>query len=77
LHFIAPGGEKVKYFEVVMEEVIISDFTQVALDGIPTESINFNYGRITTTYVQQNRTDGAGGGSVVDGWDRIANKRMA
>jgi type VI secretion system secreted protein Hcp len=71
------GGEKVKYFEVVMDEVIISNFTQIAIDGIPFESIDFNYGRITTTYVQQNRTDGTGGGNVIDGWDQIANKRMA
>lgn len=71
------GGDKVKYFEIVMDEVIISSYTHVAQEGVPCESIQLNYGRIRTTYVKQMRDTGAAGGSVIDGWDRIANKRHA
>lgn len=44
------GGDKVKYFEVLLEEVIISNYTQHANDGIPSETISLNYGKIKTTY---------------------------
>ncbi|WP_131107689.1 type VI secretion system tube protein Hcp [Pseudomonas sp. Sample_10] len=69
------GGEKQKYYEVVLEEVIISSYAQAANEGVPTESISLNYGRIKTIYIQQKRTDGAGGGNVAGGWDRISNKK--
>ncbi len=39
------GGDKVKYFEVLLEEVIISNYTQHANDGIPSETISLNYGK--------------------------------
>jgi len=75
------GGDKVKYMEVKMEEVIISS---VALggngkggDSLPTESVSFNYGRIKWTYTQQKRKDGAKGGNVAGGWDLTANKVVA
>ncbi|WP_311971650.1 type VI secretion system tube protein Hcp [Pseudomonas baltica] len=71
------GGEKLKYFEIVLEEVIISSYTQIAQDGIPLESIQFNYGRIKTTYTQQRRSDGGEAGNVAAGWDQIANKQYA
>ncbi|QVX16929.1 type VI secretion system tube protein Hcp [Pseudomonas congelans] len=68
------GGDKVKYFEVLLEEVIISNYTQHANDGIPSETISLNYGKIKTTYTQQKRSDGAGEGNVSGGWNRINNK---
>jgi len=71
------GGEKLKYFEIQLEEVIISSYSQVANDGVPTETISLDYGRIKTIYTQQKRTDGGGGGNVADGWDRIANKKCS
>ncbi|MNL17708.1 hypothetical protein D3C87_1388170 [compost metagenome] len=71
------GGEKLKYFEIQLEEVIISSYSQVANDGVPTETISLDYGRIKTIYTQQKRTDGAGGGNVAGGWDRIANKKCS
>jgi type VI secretion system Hcp family effector len=71
------GGEKQKYFEIVLEEVIISSYSQHANDGVPTESLSLNYGRIKTIYTQQKRTDGAGGGNVAGGWDRISNKKYS
>ncbi|MHC8315642.1 Hcp family type VI secretion system effector [Pseudomonas sp. LB3P31] len=71
------GGDKLKYFEITLEEVIISMYSQVANDGVPTETISLNYGRIKTTYTQQKRADGAGGGNVAGGWDRINNKKYS
>ncbi|MBD8707696.1 MULTISPECIES: Hcp family type VI secretion system effector [unclassified Pseudomonas] len=67
------GGEKLKYFEIVLEEVIISDYSHSATDGVPREVVQLDYGRIKTNYVQQRRSDGGGGGNVTGGWDRIKN----
>ena len=68
------GGEKVKFFEIMLEEVIISNYLQTASDRITTETVSLNYGKIKTTYVQQNRTDGNVGGNVCGGWDRTTTK---
>lgn len=71
------GGEKLKYYEVILEEVIIADYTQEVSSGVPVEIVQLNYGRIKTTYIQQKRQDGTGGGSIAGGWDRIGNKKYA
>ncbi|RML50609.1 hypothetical protein ALQ93_01256 [Pseudomonas syringae pv. pisi] len=75
------GTDKLKYLEIVLEEVIISS---VSLNGngdveggFPTETVRLNYGRIKMTYTQQKRADGQGGGQVVGGWDGISNKVYA
>lgn len=67
------GGDKLKYYEIVLEEVIIADYAQSASDGVPREVVQLDYGRIKTNYVQQRRSDGGGGGNVTGGWDRIKN----
>ena len=71
------GTDKLKYYEIVLEEVIIADYTQNAAAGIPVEIVQLNYGRIKTVYTQQKRSDGAGGGNIAGGWDRISNKRYS
>lgn len=71
------GTDKLKYYEIVLEEVIIADYTQNAAAGIPVEVVQLNYGRIKTVYTQQKRNDGAGGGNIAGGWDRISNKRYS
>jgi type VI secretion system secreted protein Hcp len=72
------GGDKMRYLEIKMEEVIISSVTPVGHPqgeyGFPTETVKLNYGRIKWTYTQQKRVDGSGGGNVVGGWDLTANK---
>jgi type VI secretion system secreted protein Hcp len=73
------GGDKVKYMEIKMEQVIISSVTpsgsaKGAKESFPTEIVKFNYGKIKWIYTQQKRTDGTGGGNVVGGWDLTANK---
>lgn len=71
------GGDKLKYHEIVLEEVIIADYSQSAEDGVPVEVVQLDYGRIKATYTQQMRKDGRGGGNITGGWDRIANKKFA
>lgn len=41
--------------------------------GIPTESVTFNYGKITTTYTKQARVGGGGAGEVPAGWSLEQN----
>jgi type VI secretion system secreted protein Hcp len=38
------------------------------------EEVSFDFGKIKTTYTQQKRADGGGGGQVAGGWDAEANK---
>lgn len=81
------GGDKVTYLVIDLEEVVVSSVNFIAggaqaaddkeVSDLPTEEIKFNFARIKTTYTQQNRTDGQGGGNVVGGWDRTANKTFA
>jgi len=72
------GGDKLKYMEVKMEQVIISSVhpggSAGGNDSFPTESVAFNYGKVKWTYTQQKRADGSGGGNVTGGWDLTANK---
>ncbi|GHD57790.1 MULTISPECIES: Hcp family type VI secretion system effector [Jeongeupia] len=74
------GGDKVKYMEVKLEQVLISKVepTGSANDsGFPQEKVSFSYGKIKWTYTQQKREDGSGGGNVSSGWDLTANKTIA
>ncbi|EFW82839.1 Hcp family type VI secretion system effector [Pseudomonas savastanoi] len=75
------GTDKLKYLEIVLEEVIISSVSLNGNGGVeggfPTETVRLNYGRIKMTYTQQKRADGQGGGQVAGGWDGIANKVYA
>lgn len=73
------SGDKLRYLEVVMEQVIVSKVvpTGTAGEGFPQESISFNYGKIKWTYTQQKRSDGSGVGNTVAGWDLTANKVTA
>jgi type VI secretion system secreted protein Hcp len=72
------GGDKMKYMEIKMEEVIVSSVASSGTSkgeyGFPIEAVSFNYGKIKWTYTQQKRADGSGGGNVVGGWDLTANK---
>ncbi|MFJ3076607.1 MULTISPECIES: type VI secretion system tube protein Hcp [Pseudomonas] len=81
------GGDKVTYLTITLEEVVISSVNflgNLPIDGeakaesdLPMEEIKFNFSRIKTTYTQQKRSDGAGGGKVTGGWDRSLNKVYA
>jgi type VI secretion system secreted protein Hcp len=87
LHVNRAGGDKVTYLVIDMEEVVVSSVDFVGggnqtgdskeLSDLPVEEIKFNFARIMTTYIQQSRHDGIGGGSVVGGWDRSRNTTFA
>lgn len=78
LELCRAGGDKLKYLEVKMEEVIVSNVSPSGASsgehGFPQESVSFNYGKIKWTYTQQKRPDGSGGGNVTGGWDLTSNK---
>ena len=78
------GGDKVKYMEIKLEQVIVSSVKTTSAtpdmekdERFPAEEITFNYGKIKWTYTQQKRSDGSGGGNVSAGWDLTANKTAA
>ncbi|MFJ3486869.1 Hcp family type VI secretion system effector [Pseudomonas sp. NPDC090202] len=71
------GGEKLRYFKIQLEEVLISSFSHNGDSGEPLEVISLNFGRINTTYTQQSRTTGQASGNICGGWDRIACKPYA
>ncbi|SEF73538.1 Hcp family type VI secretion system effector [Marinobacterium lutimaris] len=91
MHVNRAGGDKVRYVEIKMEEVIVSStemqgtsasssYEQDDKDDkidLPYEKVKFNYARIKVTYTQQKRSDGQGGGNVAGGWDRTRNKVFA
>jgi type VI secretion system secreted protein Hcp len=81
LELCRAGGDKLKYLELKLEQVIISGCSHGAATGgsdpFPTENITFNYGKNKVTYTQQKRADGTGGGNVTGGWDLTANKAHA
>jgi type VI secretion system secreted protein Hcp len=71
------GGDKLKYMEIKMEEVIIASVGANGApkgENFPTETVGFNFGKIKWTYTQQKRADGSGGGNVTGGWDLTKNK---
>ena len=72
----AAGSDKLKYMEYKLSNVIINSVSANGSNGVPAESISFDYGKIEWTYTQQKRSDGAGGGNVAAGWNLETNKKV-
>src|SRR6478752_600367 len=53
------GGDKQKFLEIRMEQVLISSYVQNSGGEFPSESVSFNAGKYKLTYSQQKR-DGGG-----------------
>ena len=74
------GGDKSKFLEVKLSEVIVSSFVSLGssvtagADAYPMEEILLSFSKIKITYTMQKRADGSGGGNVEGGWDVKANK---
>ena len=79
LELCRAGGDKMKYMEIKLEQVLISSVGSTGSAGgdFPSEGVSFSYGKITLTYTQQKRADGGGGGNVSAGWDLTTNKDAA
>jgi type VI secretion system secreted protein Hcp len=69
-------GSKAKYMEYKMTDVIISSVTINASggDALPTESVTFNYGKLTWNYIQTDHRTGEVKGNVEKYWSLIENK---
>ncbi|MEN6373256.1 MAG: type VI secretion system tube protein Hcp [Smithella sp.] len=78
LELCRAGGDKIKYYEIKMEQCLISSYrpggSSQGGEALPLEEVSIDYGKITWTYIQQKRADGSGGGQVAGGWDLTANK---
>jgi len=78
--FFRAGGDKTKYYEVKLEQVLVSKVEPTGAaeaEGFPSERVSLSYGKIVWNYIQQKRSDGTGGGNVETGWDLTANKTYA
>lgn len=70
-------GKPVKYFEIQMENVLISGVSPSLLPGtILSEHISLKYSKIKWAYTQQ-AIGGGARGTTVGGWDLAANKLAA
>ena len=67
-------GNKEKYMEYKMEDVIISSVSVGGGGGVPTESATFNCGKITWNYIQTDHKTGEAKGNVEKYWSLIDNK---
>lgn len=71
------GGDKRKYMEYVLSDVIVSSVKPSAgtMSGqpLPLEEVSFNYGKIEWTYTIIG-ADGLPHGDIVASWDLMANK---
>jgi type VI secretion system secreted protein Hcp len=68
-------GNKEKYMEYKMTDVIVSSVSVGGGGGgLPTESVTFNYGKITWNYIQTDHKTGAAKGNVEKFWSLIDNK---
>jgi len=68
------GGDKQKFMEIKMEQVLVASYTQEGGGEFPGENVSFNPGTFRMTYFKQNRETGTLAGSVAGGWDLMANK---
>ena len=68
-------GKRVKYYQVELENVMLSDMDQVLGDGggVLEDAIGLCFSKVKWTYTQQ-KIGGGVGGSTAGGWDLAAKK---
>ena len=67
-------GERVKYFEIELENVLIGAVVPYVVKGnILSEHISLKYSKVKWKYTQQ-KVSGGAGGSTAGGWDLSVNK---
>lgn len=67
-------GDKQKYLEIVMSDVIVSSFSIGSGSDLPMDQISFNYGKIEYIYTDLDHQTGKPKGDVKAGWDLVGNK---
>ena len=68
-------GKKEKYMEYIMNDVVISSVVVGGGGGgMPTETVTFNYGKMTWNYIQTDHETGEVKGNVEKYWSLIQNK---
>jgi len=77
LELCRAGGNKLKYMEYKLKDVVISSVSVGGGGGgEPTESVTFNYAEIRVTYTKQKRKGGGAGGNIPAGWSLHKNKKV-
>lgn len=73
--FRADGhGERVKYYEIEMENVLIASVNQAIHEGgFLQDSVALRFSKVKWKYTQQ-KIGGGAGGNTSGGWDLAANK---
>jgi type VI secretion system secreted protein Hcp len=67
-------GERVKYFEIELENVLIGSIKPEVEEGnFLTESVGLKYSKVKWKYTQQ-KIGGGAGGNTSGGWDLATNK---
>lgn len=67
-------GERIKYFEIELVNVLISSVTPSVSEGdILKETVGLKYSQVKWKYVQQ-KISGGSGGNTSGGWDLSTNK---
>jgi len=67
-------GERVKYYEVTLENVLIGSMSQVVHDGdVLHDSIGLKFSKVLWKYTQQ-KIGGGAGGNTAGGWDLSINR---
>jgi type VI secretion system secreted protein Hcp len=68
------NGERIKYFEIEIENVLISGVAPSIQPGdILHEEVSLKYSKVKWKYTQQ-KISGGSGGNTSGGWDLAANK---
>jgi type VI secretion system secreted protein Hcp len=75
--FRADGGGAVKYYEVTLENVLVSSSRKsFGGVGLLVDQFTLHFAKIAERYTQQ-KIGGGVGGSTGGGWDLAANKTAA
>lgn len=75
LTLVRSGGDsKVPFMVYTLTNLVVSDVSyNGSKDGLPMESVSFNYGKIEWVYTQQKRAGGGGGGNTTGSWNLETN----
>lgn len=75
LTLVRSGGDsKVPFMTYTLTNLVVSNVNYGgSKDGLPTESVSFNYGKIEWVYTQQKRAGGGGSGNTTGSWNLETN----